>query len=127
MIYNKRDIKFSEEGDIVLEDGDFKLATPKETATQDITNRVKTNDPNWFRYPDIAANLEDMFGKDNTFETAQEAVNKVEKSLTKDGRFSSGDLNIDIVPTDKDKLELFIFIKLGSTEELVARYPIRLR
>lgn len=127
MIYNERDIRFSEEGDIVLENSDFKLATPKETATQDVINRVKTNDPDWYRYPNIAANLEDIFGKDNTFETGQEAIDKVERALTKDGRFSSGDLNIDIIPTEEDTLELFVFVKLGSTEELVARYPIRLR
>ena len=126
-MYNERDIKFDRNGDMELEDGDFKLATPKETVTQDIFNRVMTNNPDWYRYPDIAANLEDIFGMDNTFETGQEAINKVETALTKDGRFNSGDLNIDAVPTGKDKLEIFIFINTGEQEELVMKYPIRLR
>ena len=126
-MYNERDIKFDRDGDVELEDGDFKLATPKETVTQDIFNRVMTNNPDWYRYPDIAANLEDIFGMDNTFETGQEAINKVETALTKDGRFNSGDLNIDAVPTGKDKLEIFIFINTGEQEELVMKYPIRLR
>jgi len=126
-LYNERDIKFDRDGDMELEDGDFKLATPKETVTQDTFNRVMTNNPDWYRYPDIAANLEDVFGKDNTFDTGQEAINKVETALTKDGRFNSGDLNIDAVPTGKDKLEIFIFINTGEQEELVMKYPIRLR
>ena len=126
-MYNERDIKFDRDGDMELEDGDFKLATPKETVTQDTFNRVMTNNPDWYRYPDIAANLEDVFGKDNTFDTGQEAINKVETALTKDGRFNSGDLNIDAVPTGKDKLEIFIFINTGEQEELVMKYPIRLR
>lgn len=126
-MYNERDIKFDRDGDMELEDGDFKLATPKETVTQDIFNRVMTNNPDWYRYPNIAANLEDIFGMDNTFETGQEAINKVENALTKDGRFNSGDLNIDAVPTGKDKLEIFIFINTGEQEELIMKYPIRLR
>lgn len=127
-MYSQRDVSFSMEGDIELtEDGDFKLATPMETIKQDIFNRINTNNPDWFRYPHIGANLEDIFGKDNKFETAEEAINKAEKALTHDDRFNEGDINVDAVPTGADTIELFVFINTGIREELVTRYPIRLR
>ena len=126
MVYNKRDLKFSTEGDLEINNGDLELATPQETINQDILNRLKSNNPEWYRYPNIPANLEDIFGLDNTFQTAEIARKKIKKALTNDNRINEGDLRIQIVPTSSSTQEVFIFVNTGIEEELIAKHSIRL-
>jgi len=126
--YTTRDISLSEEGDMELDQtGDLELSTPTETVQQAAMSRIKTNNPDWFRFPRIGADLEDLFGEDNDWSTAQDAEVKAENALTIDGRFSDNDVNVDPVPTAPGILELFIFINTGAEEILAGKYPIELR
>ena len=124
--YNLKDIEFSNEGDIVLDDGDFKLATSIQTIKQDAYNRIHTNNPDWYRYYNIGSDLEDLFGKDNTPKTAEEGIDKIMNALTYNNRFSASDINIDAVPINKDEIDFFIFINIGLKKPLVIKKEVYL-
>lgn len=130
MEYNKKDLLFFDndnndfDGDIRFEDGDFKVASIEETNMQEVYNRIKTNNPEWYRNYNIGADLEDLRGEKNSQRSAEWGREKILNSLTHDGRFSSSDLRIKPVPTGKNELTFYIFIDLGYKKPLVISYKI---
>jgi len=130
--YSKRDLKFTQEGDLTLgepkrdEDGniihdengneirDLALTQDSESLEQDIYNRIKTNSPEWKQHTEIGANLEDMIGKKNTKETAQIGTNNIDKTLTFDGRIKREDISIRAVPTSHDEITYYLQIFTDS-------------
>jgi len=123
--YKHRDIVWSEEGDVVLKNGDFELSTPMQCVKQDAYNRIKTSNPDWYRH-NIGADLEDLFGKNNNAITAQEGIEKITKSLLKNNRFDIGDITIDAVPVSKEQIDFFIFIDVGSYKPLIIKHEVEL-
>lgn len=124
--YNEIDLKFSQEGDLVLdeplrnEDGniikdkngkairDIALTEDTESLEQDIYNRIMTNAPEWSLHPEIGGNLEDLIGERNTRENANIGASNIEKTLTFDKRITSEDLSIRAVPTGHDQVTFFL-------------------
>ena len=125
--YNARDLEFSAEGDLVTKNGDFKLASPLQTIKQDASNRIKTNDPDWYRYYNIGSNLEDLFGADNTVKTANQGIEKIKNSLSYGERFSKADIEIEAVPVNKNKIAFFIFLKIKKKDPLLIKKIVTLK
>lgn len=106
----------SEDGDLVIANGDFAVVKKQEFLNQSARNRIRTNDPEWPDYVEsaVGANLEDLRGKPNTVETAREGVALITDALTRDGLIDTDDLYIRPIPIDRKTLVFFVFI---NTEE----------
>lgn len=125
MSIRDRDLKFSEDGDLVIEDGDFQVASSPRTVKQEILNRIQTNNPDWFRHLN-GADLEDLVGEDNTRELAERGARQIERCLTHDGYLSSSDFNIDYVPTGPREITFYIRVNTPYEDELVIDYRLNL-
>ena len=126
MLYFERDIKFSKEGDIEFLDGDFKITQDTESLEQDIHNRVKTNNPDWYLHEKIGADLEDLRGKPNTQETGTEGEEKIANSLFYGDRINPGDLEVKAVPTKRNEITYYTFIKTGMGKPLLKPIKVSL-
>lgn len=131
MPFNDVDLKFFEnrddfDGDLKIDDGDLKLTNTLQTKMQEVMNRCKTNNPDWFRHYEVGADLEDIRGMRQAEETANLGANKILDALTHDGKFAAEDVEIEPVPTSMEELTYFIFINVGKTEPLVVEYTIEL-
>lgn len=127
----KKDLKFFEDkdkfnGDLVIEDGDFKICDEEDSVIQTVMNRCKTNNPDWFRHYNIGADLEDLRGKVQKNTTAQIGEEKIMEALTHDNRFTSSDIQIEGVPTSINEITYFIFIDVGKQKPLLIEYPVQL-
>lgn len=114
--YDKVDLGLSEDGDLILSDGDFLLAQNQGYVIQSVRNRIRTSDPEWIDYieTDIGANMEDLRGLPNTPETAQLGAQAIGKALTRDGLIDGEDIYIKPTPISKDVLIFFVFINLEN-------------
>ncbi|MFW6029045.1 MAG: hypothetical protein ACOCRO_02195 [Halanaerobiales bacterium] len=122
LFYNKKNNEF--DGDIRITNGDIKIANPEESVKQEVYNRLKTNNPDWYRHYNLGADLEDIRGMDNTEDTAELGKLKIINALTHDNRFNKSDIEIEAVPTNKDEITYYIFINLGYKKPLVIPYVV---
>jgi len=115
---SKRDISFTKNGDVEIEDGDFKLLSSKDTTKQHMHNRLKTNDPEWELHNGIGSNLEDVRGMPNTEETGDFCKELIESSFSY-GRFLNPDaLDIKTVPVKNNKMAVFITLHQPTSEPI---------
>ena len=114
-IYNTIDIEVSPSGDIVIDsDKDLKLAKPSGVLLQDIVFRARTEDLDFEPHPHVGADLQSLVGEPNTKERAEEAEDKLLRSLTKDGRIISSDLSVKAVPISLDEILLYTFVNSSN-------------
>ncbi|WP_422661738.1 hypothetical protein ACK8P5_25630 (plasmid) [Paenibacillus sp. EC2-1] len=125
--FDRTDIALTPDGDLVLENGDLRLARNSEFMAQSVYNRVNTSDPDWIDYLriDIGANLEDFRGMPNNETTAEKGVLTIGQCLTRDGLVSPEDLYIEPAPFDKRTIAFFVFIKTPNESEPLG-FEIRL-
>jgi len=93
-MYNEKDIKFSKNGDIVLKDGDFDVTKGTESLEQDVYNRAKTNNPDWYLHDGIGADLEDLRGEPNTKEVGERGASSLFSALTYGDRINAYDVKV---------------------------------
>jgi len=104
------DITTSEDGDMVIENNDISVTSPRQYQKQSIINRVKSVMEDWY-YDHVGADMEDLIGKANKAETGQEGVDKITTTLTEDGLIDPDQLMVKPVPVSKSQIVFFIFIQ----------------
>ena len=125
-MYNERDIKFSKNGDIVLKDGDFDITKGTESLEQDVYNRAKTNNPDWYLHDGIGADLEDLRGEPNTREVGERGASSLFSALTYGDRINAYDVKVRPVPTKANEITLYTFINTGESKPLMMPFKVNL-
>jgi len=116
------DLLFSDDGDLVIQNGDLALTSNgAQEKQQMIMCRVRTNNPDWFHHPYIGADLDDLYGEPCTRETAQKGIEQITKALTSDGYISRDNLIVEAVPGYKE-INFFIYTLDTETEEPIVLY-----
>lgn len=114
------DILVDSDGDITVdESGDIDLATPLQTVQQDIIFRGKTAHLDFGPDPFIGANLGAYKGHPNNKRTGSFLAASMLESLTRDGRFTQGQVVVDAVPVSKTAIALVVFVRdaIAETED----------
>ena len=112
----KRDFKIDARGDLVLGSADNRYMAETsgvESLMQTVKVRIMSSDPDVpdSLFTDFCANLEDLIGMPNTYETAELGMSKIRQSLTIDGLVSGEDLFIRPTVVSKEMIAFFVFIK----------------
>lgn len=116
--YNQIDMSFSEEGDFILtEDNDFAISTGEECLREDISIRAKTERGSWLIYSLLGASLQNLIGRSNSRQTAEEGEANLKRNLTYDNLIDSSGLQILYLPV-KDSILYYITVKTDSSREL---------
>jgi len=108
--FNDIDMAITEDGDLIIEDGDFKLISKDDVMIQNVQCRLKSSDPEWLNEI-ISANLEDLFGMANTRETGQKGESLIKNALVADGLLLESEVYVKGVPVDRERIVYYIYFQ----------------
>lgn len=107
------DLGLTEDGDLILDDGEFTVVQQFEFYKQCATNRIKSIKKDWYK-DNIGADLEEILGMPNTRVVASLGENKIRQSLTFDNLFN--DKDIVIVPSPVTNMIISYSITIQSED-----------
>jgi len=133
MIHSEYDVESEDNGDLVLENGDFKTATASRSVMQALSFVMLTDYGEYTPQPLTGANLGSFIGKNNTPSTRSKMRSSIKFGLSEQGAVSPDQILLNVVPVDVDKA--LAILKLGAifvekevadvlTESLVAGFAI---
>jgi len=102
---------------------DIEVVYGEESELQLIKSRLTTENPDWYFYPEIGADLTDLIGQPNNMRTAKRGIELIERALTYDGAFKSADLSIEGIPVGPN--QILYDVQLARRNKLI-RYAITL-
>lgn len=89
---------------------------------QVILNRLKTDAPDWFHYPNMGGNLTDLIGEPNTKETGEKGTQCILDTLNYGGLFHQKDVTVRAVPISPE--EIMFVITISGLDGEPYRYPL---
>lgn len=89
---------------------DIEMVYGEGSELQLIKSRLNTENPDWYFYPQVGADLTDLIGENNSPQTALVGESAILRALTYDGAFSAEDLTVSGIPVGPG--ELFFDIQL---------------
>lgn len=107
------DLKITNDGELVVENGDFVLVKGDEALAQQALFRMKTTKGDWLLSPNVGCSLEDFIGAPNEQVTWLAIETRVAIELTKD--LDLPQPTISCVPLTDN--EVFILVEFPSIEE----------
>jgi hypothetical protein len=118
-MYEALDLYCSGNGDLMISaDGDLKdtSADDYRSLQQEISTRLKANQADWAVHPDLGANLDNLIGKMNTPETAQQVQAQIESALSS-GLINSSHIQTNAVPLSLETLGLLLNVQVGPWQD----------
>lgn len=114
------DLYFSEDGDLaVAPNGD--LAVTQADWRDDVQQayiRMMTDVGDFVLYPELGADLSQLYGMPQSQQTGQFGVQLIEAALKREGRFTGRSVSINAVPTGYQTIRFDVFVTLGSKEKI---------
>jgi hypothetical protein len=101
---------------------DFTYSFGTSAYKQIIINRLKTDAPDWFHYPNMGGNLTDLIGEPNTRETGELGVSLITTVLTYNGLFGEKDISVRAVPINGE--EIMFMITISDDNNQSYRLPL---
>lgn len=101
---------------------DFTLAVSMNSTKQVMSNRLRTDAPDWMHHPTMGGNLSDLVGEPNTRETGERGVALIKEALMYEEFISADVLNVRAVPVSPTTILFYIEIKEDNQIELT--YPL---
>lgn len=98
---------------------DMDVVYSDDSSLQLISNRFRTDETDWYLYPELGASISELAGELNSRETAEKGKNMIINSLIKDSAFNESD--IEIIPIPISLNEILYDIRIKSYEN-VFRY-----
>lgn len=117
------DLKLTHDGDLDIEEQ--RSVTGIGYLKQQVKNRIKTINPDWF-FDEIGADLEEIVGEPNTKDTAEIGVRNIRKTLLRDSLFQDKDISIKPTPVNEDSIVYFIFLQVDGIEPIIFRADVSL-
>lgn len=123
-----QDFKYNSNFDIEIY-RDIKIASTLESDIQNLQLRLTgTNDDMSF-HPEMFSSFEDFVGYDNTKETGELIKEQAKKSILGDNVFSSQSVELEVYPTDYDKMNVqvkYTVPDIGNAESIYVERVVSL-
>ena len=102
---------------------DINVVYSEASELQLMKSRLTTENPDWYFYPEVGADLTDLIGKPNNMKTAQEGIEMILRALTYDNAFNANDLKVEAVPVGPN--QILYDVQLSRRNKLI-RYAVTL-
>lgn len=107
--------KYNDDGTLALNSEgkpiqDLTYVHSEDTLKQIIYCRLKTQAPDWFFYPELGANLEDLIGELNTRENGAIGEGLIRSALMYDNFLTSEQIEVRAMPVNKDEMMIFLTV-----------------
>lgn len=89
---------------------------------QIILNRLRTDAPDWFHYPQMGGNLTDLIGEPNNRATGDAGVQYIMDALTFGDLFNTNQVSVRAVPINAN--EIMFMITITSSTTGIYRLPL---
>ena len=116
MAYDAIDLRFSADGDLVLDEGGTIVDTslyPLLSLKQEIISRILTNVGDIAQHPWLGTNAQQYVGEKNDDETVEGLIESLTVGLTNDGLVDKRDLTFEWAQWDAHILIVIITIDVG--------------
>ena len=117
--YQKTDLRFSADGDLVLDPGGglvdtalYPLLSPK----QEVITRILTNVGDWPQHPWLGTNAQQYVGEPNVEETVEALIESITEGLTNDDFINKGDIGFEWAQWDAHTLGILLTIQVGALD-----------
>lgn len=117
MIHSELDIEATDNGDLVLQDGDFKMATSARSIMQAATFIILTDYGEYMPAPLAAGNLGSFIGQLNNKSTHIKMRSSVQLGLDFQDLIDTSDVAISIVPVSIDTAMVMLKMPLVFVEK----------
>lgn len=98
------DLKISSQADIAITDTEWR------NDAQQAYIRIMTEPGDWTLYPNLGAQLSELYGKPQTQETANYGISIIQTALGREGRFQGKQVIIKGIPTGPQTIRFDIFV-----------------
>lgn len=105
-----RDIETDDEGEFVIERGDFKVAGTERTALQLVNWVVLTDFADYTPAPSFGANIVEFIGYPNTTRTHRLMRQSIRDAFRTQGNFSMADLRVAVEPSDVTEAAVIVHV-----------------
>lgn len=112
------DLYFTEDGDVsVSHTGDLEVTgTPWRDDIQQIYLRVMTDVGDFVLYPQLGANLSQLYGLPQSPATGELGQQMIRSALEREGRFVGSQIRVKSVPTGPQSIRFDIDVKSNNKE-----------
>lgn len=117
MAYEAVDLRFSADGDLIVDEGGKILDTatfPLLSLKQEIMTRVLSNVGDWAQHPWLGTNMQAFVGEPNNEDTIESILSSLRHGLTVDSLINSDDLEILWAKWDTNTLALVVVVEVGD-------------
>lgn len=117
--YQAVDLRFSPDGDLVLDPGGGLVDTslyPLLSLKQEIITRILTNVGDWPQHPWMGTNMQQYIGEKNDEETIEALLVSLRQGLTNDGLVDSRDLTFEWSKWDIHSILILITVNVGDLD-----------
>lgn len=114
------DAYFTEEGDIVVSSsGDIALTpTTWRDDVQQAYIRMMTDIGDYLTYPELGADLSQLFGRPQSPETGDWGVRLIDAAMQRENRFIGKPYQVNAIPVSYQSIRFDVIISSGSRDEI---------
>lgn len=117
------DLYWTQEGDFALDMSREDLLSTKDDhyrcLVQQILTRVMSNKGDWDLQSSLGCDVSNFLGQPNTRVTGQRLQERIVSELTREGLITPSALRVDVVPTGKSSVEIFIQVAPPGSRQAV--------
>lgn len=119
-MYYEKDIETDDSGELILENGDLKMATCSRSLTQSTLFVTMTDVGDYGPVPEFGGNLGSFIGKLSGTQTWQDMEKSLRGGLHNQAILSADSYQITVVPVDTDVAFVMLKLQLVTQEDLAA-------
>ncbi len=119
MAYEAVDLRFSADGDLMVDQGGAIVDTalyPLLSLKQEVVSRILTNVGDLPQHPWLGTNAQQYVGEPNSDKTAEDLIESITVGLTNDGLVDAKDLSFEWARWDEHTLVMVITIDVGPLD-----------
>jgi len=119
MAYEAVDLRFSPDGDLVLDEGGAIVDTvlyPLLSLKQEIITRILTNVGDWPQHPWMGTNAQQYIGEPNSEDTIDALLESIKEGLTNDNLVDKRDLELEWGKWDEHTVMVLLTVQVGDLD-----------